>query len=153
MFFRRDPVKKLTSADYLTKAREAGFTVEPQPGGRAKVSRGGVAAVIADVAGSPPQIVERAGIAISQEIGTLVDGGFQKFIQTPSGKRRAALASDLRAIHAFEEDLREAMGLDSAYNESLGTVSNQYIYDRVEDRDRAETKQPWEIPIFLKGKA
>ena len=55
-------------------------------------------------------------------------------------------------MHAFQEDLREALGLVSLYNESLGTVSNQYIYDRVEERDCAEPKEPWEIATPAKTK-
>jgi len=30
----------------------------------------------------------RAGLSMGTEIGELVDGGFQKFFQTPSGKRQ-----------------------------------------------------------------
>jgi len=33
----------------------------------------------------------------------------------------------------------------SLYNESLGTVSNLYIYDRVEGRDAGEHDKPWEV--------
>jgi len=77
-------------------------------------------------------------------IGKLVDGGFQKFFLVPDGRKKPALASELKAIHAFEEDLREALGLVSLYNESLGTVSTQYLYDRVKDRDRGVPKRPWE---------
>jgi hypothetical protein len=54
------------------------------------------------------------------------------------------VASDLKLIHNFQEDLREALGLTSLYNESLGTVSNQYLYDRVVDRDRGVPVRPWE---------
>jgi hypothetical protein len=30
------------------------------------------------------------------------------------------------------------------YNESLGTVSTFYLYDRVQDRDRGVPKRAWE---------
>jgi hypothetical protein len=43
--------------------------------------------------------------------------------------------------------LKEALGLPSLYNESLGTVSEAYQYDRVVGRDKPETerpKRPWE---------
>ena len=36
--------------------------------------------------------------------------------------------------------------MSSLYNESLGTVSDSYHYDRVKDRDQAEAarpKRPW----------
>jgi hypothetical protein len=38
--------------------------------------------------------------------------------------------------------------LPSLYNESLGTVSEAYQYDRIEDRDKPAVdrpKRPWEV--------
>jgi hypothetical protein len=54
------------------------------------------------------------------------------------------LADELKALHNFEEDLREGLGEDSLYNESLGTVSTFYLYDRVKDRDAGVPKRVWE---------
>jgi hypothetical protein len=54
----------------------------------------------------------------------------------------------LKALQSFAEELKVALGLPSLYNESLGTVSEAYQYDRVEDRDKAEVdrpKRPWEV--------
>ena len=81
---------------------------------------------------------------MGSEIGSLVDGGYQKFFRTPSGKTKPATAAELKAIHDFEEDLKEALGLESLYNESLGTVSTFYLYDRVKDRDHGVPKRVWE---------
>ena len=52
--------------------------------------------------------------------------------------------SELQALHAFEADLKEKLGLTSLYNEGLGTVSTLYQYDRVKDRDRGVPKRIWE---------
>jgi hypothetical protein len=145
MFFRREHVKVNTFDDYLNQARAAGFTVERMGGGRVRISRDGAAAVVEASPDATPRFIERAGVMMGQEIASLVDGGFQKFMATPSGKTRPALASDLTLIHNFQEDLGEALGLTSLYNESLGTVSNQYLYDRVVDRDRGVPVRPWEI--------
>ena len=87
---------------------------------------------------------DRAGILMSSEIGVLVDGGYQKFFRTGSAKQKPALAEELKALHDFEEDLKEAFGEESLYNESLGTVSTFYLYDRVKDRDRGVPKRAWE---------
>jgi hypothetical protein len=81
---------------------------------------------------------------IGDEIGALVDGGYQKFFRTPSGKNKPALADELKALHNFEEDLREGLGEESLYNESLGTVSTFYLYDRVKDRDAGVPRRVWE---------
>ena len=143
MFFRRERHKEITFQERLETAKSKGFTVSGTDGGRVRVSRGPVAAVMED-AGGMPRVVERAGIIMGGEIGALVDGGFQKFFQTPSGKRMPALAEGLKAIHEFQEDLREALGMESLYNESLGTVSTFYNYDRLKDRDRGVPKRAWE---------
>ena len=40
----------------------------------------------------------------------------------------------LRAIHQFSEELNEATGATSLYNQSLGTTSDVYMYDRLKGR-------------------
>ena len=43
--------------------------------------------------------------------------------------------------------MREALGLTTLYNESLGTTSEAYQYDRIVDRDKPvadRKKRPWE---------
>jgi hypothetical protein len=144
MFFRRERTKKLTFEDHMSAARAAGFKTESVGGGKTRIERNGVAAVFEAGSDNVPRVVERAGVVIGKEIGTLTDGGFQKFFTTPSGKRKPALAEELKEIQDFQEDLREALGLESLYNESLGTVSNLYLYDRVEGRDRGLHNRPWD---------
>ena len=144
MFFRRERPKHLTFEDHMNAARAAGFRVESLGGSKTRIERSGIEAVAAAGPGDVPAFVERAGVVMGKEIGTLTDGGFQKFFTTPSGKRKPALAEELKEIHNFQEDLREALNLTTLYNESLGTVSNLYLYDRVEGRDRGDHHKPWE---------
>ncbi len=144
MFFRRAEPKELTFEGRVEQVRRAGFTVDVQPGTRRlRISRDGCAVVL-DLDDGAPRVVEPAGVEMNGEIGALADGGFQKFFLTASGKRKPALASDLRALHDFQEDLREALGEISLYNEALGTVSTFYLYDRVKDRDKGVAKRVWE---------
>src|SRR2546423_5919889 len=143
MFLRRKIPKKITFADRMEELRKAGFTVKPADG-RVKVIRDCYAVVLEDVPEGLPRVVERAGILMDSGIAKLIDGGFQKFFLAPDGSKKPALASELKGIHGFQEDLREALGLESLYNESLGTVSTQYLYDRVKDRDRGVPKRAWE---------
>ena len=142
MFFRRERPKTPNFAERMDATRAAGFTVTPQSGS-VRVTRAGCAIDLAED-GDRVRALGRAGIAMGAEIGALVDGGFQKFFQTPSGKKKPALAEELVALHNFEEDLREALGQQTYYNEALGTVSTYYIYDRVQDRDRGVPKRVWE---------
>jgi len=58
-----------------------------------------------------------------------------------------ATADHLKALQQFSEEMKEALALPSLYNESLGTVSESYHYDRIKDRDQPEVqrpKRPWE---------
>jgi hypothetical protein len=151
MFFRRERPKKLTFEDHMSAARSAGFKTESAGGGKTRIERRdgeiAVAAIAEPGAEDVPRFPVRAGIAMGTEIGTLTDGGFQKFFTTPGGKRKPALAEELRAIQNFQEDLREALNLTSLYNESMGTVSNLYLYDRVQGRDAGTADKPWEVDM------
>jgi len=87
-----------------------------------------------------------AGVLVKGEVARLLDRGFQKFIQT-SQYEFPATAGQLQAIHAFSEELKLLIGAVSLYNESLGTTSDVYRYDRLMGReaDDAAPAQPWEL--------
>ena len=142
MFFRRETKKVLSFEDHISKARAEGFKTS-SAGNGTRVERGNIACVVRAGKDDVPTMAERPGVIMGSEIGSLVDGGFQKFFRTPSGKSKPALAEELKDVQAFQEDLREALGLTSLYNEALGTVSNQYLYDRVEGRDFGTSHKPW----------
>jgi hypothetical protein len=142
MFFRRERPKTPTFQERLEQLKSLGFTVAPVNGAY-RVSRGVYAVDISERDGGA-HVAERAGVLLASEIARLVDGGYQKFFRTASGKVRPALAEDLAGLHAFEEDLKEALGQQTLYNEALGTVSTFYLYDRVKDRDRGVPKRVWE---------
>lgn len=74
------------------------------------------------------------GWMLRGSIARLVDHGNQKLFETPTAQV-AATADALKSIHRFTEELREAIGEPSLYNQSLGTVSNSYRYDRVKGRE------------------
>ncbi len=125
MFFRRKRPATPTFDQRLAKLKSLGFTVEKLEGGRAHLRRGACAALATEEA------ILRAGIEVGGEIAALIDGGFQKFLEAPGGVRRPALASQLKELHDFEEDLREGLGLTSLYNTSLGTTFDRHAYDGV----------------------
>jgi len=143
MFFRRERPRNPTFTERLEALRQAGFEVAPRAGGVVRVSRGSYAVDLKEE-GGVANAVSRAGIRLGDEIGALVDGGFQKFFRAPSGRKKPALADELKELHGFEEDLREGLGLESLYNEALGTVSTFYLYDRLQDRDRGVPKRAWD---------
>jgi hypothetical protein len=142
MFFRREKAKVLSFEDHVRNVESAGFAVTREGNG-ARAVRGFCAAQFQMGAEKKPEIT-RAGIVIGNEIAVLVSRGYQMTLETPSGKKAAAQAPQLKALHAFQEDLREALGLTSLYNLSLGTVSVRHDYDRVEDREAGPAAKPWE---------
>lgn len=142
MFFRRPRPKIPTFAERVELLKQAGFTADNLPDGRVKISKRGVAALIGDEQRNQSQI-ERAGILVGSEIATLLNAGYQMFLETPSGTRLPASAEQLKSLHAFEADLKEALDLTDLYNTSLGTTSRKHMYDRIYKRDTGEQPMPW----------
>jgi hypothetical protein len=144
MFFRREKTHQPAFTERLDNLKTFGFDANPTGSGQARVSRDGIGALIDDRLGQRPH-VNKAGLLIGDEIGLLVNAGYQLFWRTPSGRRAPALAAQLKSLHNFEEDLKEGLGLPSLYNESLGTTSDLHLYDRVEHRDEGSARRPWEV--------
>src|SRR5947208_1306589 len=94
----------------------------------------GCAAEIAPAPDGTVEIVARSGWLLNGEISRLEDRGYQKFLKT-SKLEIPATADHLRALHEFTEELKDAIGAPSLYNQSLGTTSDVYNYDRVKGRE------------------
>jgi hypothetical protein len=99
-----------------------------------QVRKYGCAAEIAAAPDGTVEILSRPGWLLNGEIARVLDRGYQKFLRT-SKLEIPAMADHLRSIHEFTEELNEAIGKTSLYNQALGTTSNVYHYDRVEGRD------------------
>src|SRR3984885_9762934 len=131
----------------LNWLREHGFDLLEAPGthGRVFLKKYCCSAAI-QKEGDGVKIFAYPGYLIGSEISKLVNRGYQQFLKT-SKTEVPATADHLKALQQFSEELKEALGLPSLYNESLGTVSESYHYDRVKDRDEPEVdrpKRPWE---------
>jgi hypothetical protein len=147
--------KQLTFEECLAKLRSYKFDVGAPsgvaktvsvPAGAQQVAKYGCAAVIAPAKGVAAATVVRPGIVINGEIGFVLDKGYQKFIKTADAERPAT-ADHLGSLHKFSEELRQGLGGISLYNESMGTVSDEYMYDRVKGRTLPESERPvpaWE---------
>lgn len=107
------------------------------------VSKDGVGAVLTAVKNAPA-LALHPGVLVRGEVARLLDRGYQKFIKT-SQYELPASASQLQAIHAFSEQLKQLTGSVSLYNESLGTTSDVYEYDRLKGREVEEPAAalPW----------
>lgn len=129
--------------------REHGFDVLEAPGtntGRVFLKKYNVSAAVERDGSGNAKIFAYPGYLVGGEIAKLIDKGYQKFLKTTKTEI-AATADHLKAIHDYTEELKEALGMPSLYNESLGTVSDRYMYDRIQHRDEPEPKRPkrpWE---------
>jgi hypothetical protein len=142
-------IEARTYEEALAWLRENGFDMTDAPGTTARVflRKYNVSAAIQKTADDGIKIFAYPGYLIGSEISKLVNKGYQQFLKT-SKTEVPASAEQLKALQMFSEELKQGLGLPSLYNESLGTVSEAYQYDRVENRDKAvvdRPKRPWEV--------
>jgi hypothetical protein len=142
MFFRREVITLPTFSERINLLKKAGFTVETMADGRARIMKHGVGAIIGDE-GKGHALIEKSGVLINGELATLLSGGYQMFLAAPNGKRYPAQAEQLKALHEFEMDVKEALELTDLYNTSLGTTSRSHMYDRVAHREDGTQPKPW----------
>jgi hypothetical protein len=155
-------VEHRTYEDALSWLREHGFDLLEAPGtqGRVFLKKYNVSAAIQKNGDDGVKIFAYPGYLIGSEISKLVNRGYQQFLKTAKTEVPAT-ADHLKAMQQFTEELKEGLGRPSLYNESLGTVSESYQYDRVVDRDKPPTekpKRPWEVAgakaaVAKKGRA
>jgi len=142
--------KQRTWEEALAWLRDHGFDILEAPGtsNRVFMKKYNCSAAIEKNEDDTVRIFARPGYLIGGEISRLIDKGYQKFLKT-SKADVPATADHLKALHQFSEELREAVGGVSLYNESLGTTSDRYVYDRVEGRtclSRSVQNGPGKLP-------
>jgi hypothetical protein len=143
MFFRNTKAHQSTFEERIANLKQYGFQSVVRSSGVARVTRDGCGAIVEGI-GDGNVKIGKVGVLVGEEIGELVNLGYQMIIRTPSGVELPALATHLTKLHAFDEDLREGLGLTSLYNLSLGTTTDEHLYDRVVDRDKGAATRPWE---------
>ena len=110
--------EKRTYEEAVTWLRDHGFDILEAPGTKNRVflKKSSVSAAIERGDDGAARLFAKPGIQI--------------FLKTTKAEVPAT-AEHLQAIHQVSEELKEATGATSLYNESLGTVSDRYTYDRV----------------------
>ncbi|HZO99374.1 MAG TPA: hypothetical protein VFD30_03685 [Terriglobia bacterium] len=124
-----------TERDILREFRESGFEVVPDPARPSSISvkkYGCVRFLERTPQGtwtpsSPPYFVVH-GLNCELE-----DRGYQKFWYS-DGRRFPIRLNDLRTLHRFDAEVREILGLQSLYHESLGSTCARSVYDRLTGR-------------------
>jgi hypothetical protein len=147
-------VEQRTYEDAVAWLRDHGFDLIEAPGTLARVflKKYTCSAAIQKAGDGGVKIFAYPGYLIGGEISKLVNRGYQQFLKT-SKTEVPATADHLKALHQFSDELKEALALPNLYNESLGTVSESYHYDRIKDRDKPDVerpKRPWQA---VKAKA
>src|SRR5882724_1546850 len=142
-------VEQRSYEEALSWLREHGFDLIEAPGtqGRVFLKKYSVSAAIQKDGDDGVKIFAYPGYLIGSEISKLINRGYQQFLKTAKTEVPAT-ADHLKALQQFTEELKEALGLPTLYNESLGTVSESYQYDRIKDRDKPKAerrKRPWEV--------
>jgi hypothetical protein len=142
-------IEARTYEEALAWLREHGFDTTDAPGTNSRVflRKYNVSAAIQKTPEDGVKIFAYPGYLIGSEISKLINRGYQQFLKT-SKAEVPATADQLKSLQSFSEELKMGLGLPSLYNESLGTVSEAYQYDRIEDRDKPTAdrpKRPWEV--------
>ena len=153
----RTKVHFLKFDEVLSTLRTLGFDVQTSPGvaNQIAVRKYGAGATLVQAPKGNEKIpqssvtwVHKPGFVVGGEVAFLLDKGNQKFWKS-SKLEVPATADSLKAVHRFGEELREVIGEPSLYNESLGTTSDSYHYDRVKGRDLPVSERPvpaWKLP-------
>src|SRR6202034_641643 len=141
-------VEEKTYEEAVQWLRDHGFDLIEAPGAQTRVflKKYNCSAAIQKTDDGGVKIFAYPGYLIGSEISKLVNKGYQQFLKT-SKTEVPATADHLKALQQFAEELKEGLGLPTLYNESLGTVSESYHYDRIENRDKPAAdrpKRPWE---------
>lgn len=128
------PAKTLDKA--LSRLQAQQFDVKEVSGvaNQVEIRKHGCGAVLTRSSKGGIALVAGPGCILGGEIATLVDRGYQKFLQT-NRITISATATHLHALHTFEEELSAIIGTPDYYNQALGTVSDLYLYDRVKGRE------------------
>jgi len=142
-------VEQPSYEDAVNWLRDHGFDLIEAPGtpGRVFLKKYNCSAAIQKNGEDGVKIFAYPGYLIGGEISKLVNRGYQQFLKTAKTEV-AATADHLKSLQQFTEEMKEGLGLPSLYNESLGTVSEAYQYDRIVDRDKPapeRPKRPWEV--------
>ena len=142
-------VEQRSYEEALNWLRDHGFDLIEAPGTQSRVflKKYCCSAAIQKNGDDNVKIFAYPGYLIGSEISKLINRGYQQFLKTAKTEVPAT-ADHLKALQQFTEELKEGLGLPSLYNESLGTVSESYQYDRIEDRDKPKAerrKRPWEV--------
>jgi hypothetical protein len=126
-------VTEKLDAAVMESLSSKGFLVS-STGGVMRVEKYGCGAEFRRMTDGGYQMTILPTVLINGQFSRLWDAGYQKFFITDDNRKVPALAEQLVNMRRFNEELRSAIGVFTYYNEALGSICLDTVYDRVQGR-------------------
>lgn len=110
-----------------------GFMVRSS-GGVARIEKYNCGAELRKEPSGDFQMTIIPSIMLQGQFTHLWDAGYQKFLLAHDGRKFPVRVTQLADLRRFNEELRNALGVPTYYNEALGSTCQYSVYDRLKGR-------------------
>jgi hypothetical protein len=126
-------VNKLFNQPQVESLSAKGFLVRSS-GGVVRIEKYGCGAELRKEPHGGYRMTIIPSIMLQGRFTHLWDAGYQKFLLTNEGRKYPIRVTQLGDLRRFNEELRDALGVPTYYNEALGSTCHYSVYDRVKGR-------------------
>jgi len=126
-------VNKLFNQPQVESLSAKGFLVRSS-GGVVRIEKYGCGAELRKEPRGGYRMTIIPSIMLQGQFTHLWDAGYQKFLLTNEGRKYPIRVTQLGDLRRFNEELRDALGVPTYYNEALGSTCHYSVYDRVKGR-------------------
>jgi len=126
-------VNKAFTQSLVESLSAKGFTVRSS-GGVARIEKYNCGAELRKEPNGDFHMTIIPSIMLQGQFTHLWDAGYQKFLLTHDGRKFPVRVSELGDLRRFNEELRDALGVPTYYNEALGSTCQYTVYDRLKGR-------------------
>jgi hypothetical protein len=126
-------VNKLFNQPQVESLSAKGFLVRSS-GGVVRIEKYGCGAELRKEPHGGYRMTIIPSIMLQGQFTHLWDAGYQKFLLTNEGRKYPIRVTQLGDLRRFNEELRDALGVPTYYNEALGSTCHYSVYDRVKGR-------------------
>jgi hypothetical protein len=126
-------VNKAFTQTQVESLSAKGFSVRSS-GGVARIEKYDCGAELRKEPNGGFQMTIIPSIMMQGQFTHLWDAGYQKFLLTHDGRKFPVRVAQLGDLRRFNEELRDALGVPTYYNEALGSTCQYSVYDRLKGR-------------------
>jgi hypothetical protein len=126
-------VNKAFTQTQVESLSAKGFSVR-RSGGVARIEKYDCGAELRKEPNGGFQMTIIPSIMMQGQFTHLWDAGYQKFLLTHDGRKFPVRVAQLGDLRRFNEELRDALGVPTYYNEALGSTCQYSVYDRLKGR-------------------